>query len=134
MLSNQEAVVVVFKFSSDYFTSRAPDVPDIARECGWQLIRYSEYLKSMGILRKAENPIIVVDGKHTVATMLDISRILERLKPVNGQVAALIVNVTKEPVFLEIGYHAKHSAFLGSFQGPVIGVVKGGFECDPLSW
>ena len=88
----------------------------------------------MGILRKAENPIIVVDGQHTVATMLDISRILERLKPVNGQVAALIVNVTKEPVFLEIGYHAKHSAFLGSFQGPVIGVVKGGFECDPLSW
>ena len=138
MLSNQEAVVVVFKFRSDYFTSRAapraPDVPDIARECGWQLIRYSEYLKSMGILRRVANAIIVVDGKQTVATMLDISRILERLKPVNGQVVALIVNVSKESVFLEIGYHAKHSAFLGSFQGPVIGVVKGGFECDPLSW
>lgn len=88
----------------------------------------------MGIVRKLANPIIVVDGKHAVATMLDISRVLERLKPVNGQVAALIVNFTKEAVFQEIGYHARHSAYLESFKGPVIGVLKGAFECEPLSW
>lgn len=141
MLFNPESVAnVVFKFRSDDSVSRAahaspsPQMFLTLHVIVWQLIRYSEYLKSMGILRRAANPIIVVDGKQSVATMLDISRILERLKPVNGQVAALIVNVTTEPVFLEIGHHAKHSAFLGSFQGPVIAVVKGGFECHPLSW
>ena len=39
-----------------------------------QIIRYGDYLKEVGLLRRASNPIILVDGKHTVRNMLDISR------------------------------------------------------------
>jgi len=99
-----------------------------------QVIRYGDYLTEVGLVRRASNPILLIDGSHTVASMLDISRILERLKHVNGQVAALIVNVTKETAFQDIGYNAKHSAYLESFKGPVICALKGQFEFEPLAW
>ena len=99
-----------------------------------QMIRFADYVQSVGILRKTTNPILLVDGKHTVGTMLDISRILERLRHVNGEVVALIVTVKSDAVFKDIGYHAKHSAYLESFKGPVIGVIQGEFHCEPLEW
>jgi len=105
-----------------------------SNEISGQLIRYADYLKEVGLLGKTTNPIILIDGEHTVTTMLDISRIMERLKLVNGQVSGLIVSVNSAKDLQDIGYHAKHSAYLETFKAPVVCVLKGQFEFEPLAW
>ena len=99
-----------------------------------QVVRYKDYLQEIGLIRRCRKPIIFVEGKHVVRSMLDISRIMERLKLENGTVVALIITVLDEQVFQDVGFHAKHSAYLESWKGPVICVVQGQFEFEPFTW
>jgi len=98
------------------------------------LIRYSYYVKEVGLLRKTANPIMLIDGQYTINNLLDISRILQRLELVNGQIAAMIVTVKDDKVFQDIAINAKHSPFLEYWKGPIICLQPGDFDGDLFGW
>lgn len=111
---------------------REPFTPDTGIE--GSVIEFWRFKAQTGLLSKFENPIMLVEGKDTVKSVLQCAKTLERLRYANYKLRAAIITFSSEQVFQEVASQAVYSAMLQFFSFPVIATIASEFQFDPLDW